>query len=104
MRVKGEILAKVPERKVNGVRILTEERICNLSEGSLKCYRKVIKRERAYVHNVHIDWCCTPKGPSCVVVRQRELTESEIEDIRTFDYVWSAIQREMSRRKPSLGA
>lgn len=64
---------------VRGVRILTEEQITALSDSSLKLYRSKVLKERRNAHRV-----------------------GTAEEIRAFDYVANAVNRENLARGGSF--
>lgn len=88
-------MTDMQERKIHGTRILTEERIKNLSNGSLRHYAKAIKRIRMQAHDVRFDYCCEMCRE---VIREHPLTEEEAKNIRTLDFLWHAITREKKTR------
>ena len=91
--------SNAPIPVVQGTRILTVEQIGNLSDRSLKGYYRTVKRKSAIAHDAHNTWCCSPRGPSCHVVRKSQATPQEIEVIRTFDYAYHASKREIDKRR-----
>ena len=69
---------------LGGTRILTKEEIAKMSDGSLKAYRRKVRKIRGDIHNVCEGWESPPRP----------------EVVKAADYLWNAIERESEKRKP----
>lgn len=90
---------KPPIPVVRGTSILTEEQIRGLSEGSLNLYYQTVKRKCAIAHDAQHQWCCSPRGPRCEVVRTSMATPRDAAVIKAFDYAYHTTKREVLRRR-----
>lgn len=81
---------------VCGVRILTENQIQKLSNSAFRDYRRKVIIARDWAHRQLLVYCC---GTPCSnVVYVEKATPKQAQDIRTFDWLGNACNREKERR------
>ena len=80
-----------------GHRILTAAQIANLSEGSLRGYRKMVRAMRGKYHRMNKRICCELCNE--VIGEWGPASPLQIEGIRIFDRLYYDLARERARRK-----
>jgi len=81
------------QRKLYGVRIVSPDRIRNMSDGSLRLYHKRVRWLRIQVH----PFCDLCMGP-CRSEKPR-LEGEHTAEVRTVDWLWHEVNREIRRRR-----
>jgi len=85
---------------LDGTRILTEDEIADMSDGSLKLYHRRAKKLKHWVNQIEREVYCEYCGE---VISQRELTPEEVKLVSTASYLKNATRREVERRQNELG-
>lgn len=84
---------------IRGVNVLSVLDIACLADHRLKGYVSRLRSARRDLSEVQYDYCCSPRGSYCnIIAGPFALSEQEIQEIRTLDFLIARCREEIQQR------
>lgn len=86
-------------KTVCGINVLSVLEIACMADHRLKGYVSRLRRARGVLSEIQYTYCCSPRSSYCdVVAGPFALTEQEVQEIRTLDFLIARCREEINQR------